>query len=57
MTMRRARRQMSASAERSGAGQGEALTDPGSDEAMRPRHEVKSMGPGLLGAARFLHEL
>ena len=51
MTMRRAMRQMSASAERSGAGQGEALSDPGSDEAMRPRDEAKSTGPGLLGAA------
>lgn len=43
-------RQMSASAERSGAGQGEALSDPGSDEARRPRHEAESTGPGLLGA-------
>ena len=51
MTMRRAMRQMSASAERSGAGQGEALSDPVSDEATRPRHEAKSTGPGLLGAA------
>jgi retron-type reverse transcriptase len=44
-------RQMSASAERSGVGQGEALSDPGSDEAMRPRYEAKSTGPGLLGVA------
>jgi RNA-directed DNA polymerase len=51
MTMRRAVRQMSASAERSGVGQGEALSDPGSDEATRPRHEAKSTGPGLLSAA------
>jgi len=50
MTMRRAVRQMSALAERSGVGQGEALSDPGSDEATRPRHEAKSTGPGLLGA-------
>lgn len=51
MTMRRAQRQMSASAERSGAGQGEALSDPVSDEATRPRQETENMGPGLLGAA------
>ena len=51
MTMRRAMRQMSASAERSGAGQGETLSDPGSDEATRPRPEAKSIGPGLLDAA------
>ena len=36
MTMRRALRQMSAEAERSGVGQGEALSDPGSDEAHGP---------------------
>jgi hypothetical protein len=35
MAMRRAQRQMSDSAERSGAGQGESLSDPGSDEAVR----------------------
>jgi RNA-directed DNA polymerase len=51
MTMRRAMRQMSASAERSGVGQGEALSDPGSDEATRPRPEAKGTGPGLLDAA------
>jgi len=51
MMMRRAMRQMSASAERSGAGQGETLSDPGSDEATRPRHEAESTGPGLLEAA------
>ena len=51
MTMRRALRQMSASAERSGVGQGEALSEPGSDEARRPRHEAKNTGPGLLSAA------
>jgi len=50
MTIRRAMRQMSASAERSGVGQGEALSDPGSDEARRPRHESESTGPGLLQA-------
>ena len=51
MTMRRAMRQMSASAERSGVGQGEALSDPGSDEVTRPRPEAKGTGPGLLDAA------
>ncbi len=50
MTMRRVMRQMSAQAERSGAGQGEALSDPGSDEALRPRHEAEDTGPGLLSA-------
>jgi RNA-directed DNA polymerase len=50
MTMRRVMRQMSASAERSGVGQGEALSGPVSDEARRPRHEAASTGPGLLGA-------
>jgi len=43
-------RQMSVSAERSGVGQGEALSDPGSDEATRPRDEAESTGPGLLQA-------
>jgi RNA-directed DNA polymerase len=50
MTMRREMRQMSAPAERSGVGQSEALSDPVSDEARRPRHEVEDTGPGLLGA-------
>ncbi len=50
MTMRRALRQMSAEAERSGKGQGEALSEPGSDEALRPRHEAEDTGPGLLAA-------
>lgn len=50
MTMRGARRQMSVSAERSGLGQGEALSDLGNDEARRPRHETESTGPGLLVA-------
>ncbi len=50
MTMQRARRQMSAEAERSGVGQGEALSDPGSDEALGPRHEAEDTGPGLLAA-------
>lgn len=50
MTMRRALRQMSAKAERSGKGQGEALSVPVSDEALRPRHEPEDTGPGLLTA-------
>lgn len=41
---------MSAPAERSGRGQGEALSEPGSDEALRPRHEVEDTGAGLLSA-------
>jgi RNA-directed DNA polymerase len=41
-------RQMSAKAERSGKGQGEARSAPSSDEAPRPRHEVEDTGPGLL---------
>ncbi len=48
MTMRRAMRQMSAKAERSGKGQGEALSAPSSDEAPRPRQEAEDTGPGLL---------
>ncbi len=51
MTMRRAMRQMSASAERTGVVQGETLSDPVSDEAKRPRLEATSTGPGLLYAA------
>jgi RNA-directed DNA polymerase len=43
-------RQMSARAERSGNGQGEALSVPVSDEAPRPRHEPEDTGPGLLMA-------
>jgi RNA-directed DNA polymerase len=50
MTMQRVRRQMSAQAERSGKGQGEALSVQGSDEAHGPRHEVEDTGPGLLTA-------
>ena len=50
MTMQRAWRQMSAQAERSGRGQSEAQSDPGSDEALRPRHEAEDTGPGLLRA-------
>ena len=48
MTMRRALRQMSAPAERSGKGQGEALSESDSDEALRPRHGLEDTGPGLL---------
>jgi RNA-directed DNA polymerase len=43
-------RQKSVPAERSGIGRGEALSDPGSDEALRPRSETESTGPGLLEA-------
>jgi hypothetical protein len=50
MTMRRAKRQMSASADRSGVGQGKAFSDPVSDEATRPRPEPKITVPGLLDA-------
>lgn len=50
MAMRRALRQMSAEAERSGGGRGEALSMPGSDEARRPRHESEDTGAGLLHA-------
>ena len=50
MTMRRALRQMSAKAERSGEGQGEALSEPVSDEALRPRPEPEDTGAGLLTA-------
>src|SRR4051812_34697 len=48
--MRRAGRQMSASAERSGRGQGEALSKPDSEEAGRPHLEAENTGPGLLSA-------
>jgi len=41
---------MSASAERSGRGQGEALSKPDSDEARRPHLEAENTGPGLLSA-------
>lgn len=51
MTMRRALRQMSAEAERSGRQQGEALSAPVSDEVLCPRHEPEDTGPGLLSAA------
>ena len=50
MTMRRVLRQMSAPAERPGKGQGEALSDPGSDETLCPRPEAEDTGPGLLSA-------
>ena len=50
MTMRRAMRQMSAEAERSGRQQGEALSAPVSDEVLGPRHEPEDTGPGLLSA-------
>lgn len=50
MVMRRAERQMSAQAERSGKGCGEAVPVPDSDEAQRPRHEAEDTGAGLLQA-------
>jgi len=50
MAMREAPRQMSAQAERPGVRGGEALPDPDSDEADRPRHDTGSTGPGLLFA-------
>lgn len=50
MTMRKALRQMSAEAERSGSGQGEALCASGSDEALRPRLEPEDTGAELLMA-------
>ncbi len=50
MTMRPALRQMPARAGRPGDSQGEALADPGRDEACRPRHEPTGTGPGLLSA-------
>lgn len=43
-------RQMSATAERPGEGRSEALSDPGSDEALRPRLEPEDTGPRLLTA-------
>jgi len=48
--MWKAVRQMPAQAGRSGAGRGEAASEPGSDEAIRPRHGTESTGPGLLTA-------
>lgn len=51
MAMRWAPRQMPAQAGRSGVGGGEAVSDLGSDEARRPRHELQDTGPGLLLAA------
>ncbi|MDR3750879.1 MAG: hypothetical protein P4K94_05270 [Terracidiphilus sp.] len=50
MAMRRALRQMSAEAERSGRQQGEALSVPVSDEVLCPCHEPEDTGPGLLSA-------
>lgn len=50
MAMWEALRQMPARAGRSGEGQGEALSAPGSDEAARPRQGEGNTGPGLLTA-------
>lgn len=49
--MQEARHQMPARAGRSGGRQGEALSEPGSDEATCPRCDAQSTGPGLLEAA------
>ncbi|MDW9618120.1 group II intron reverse transcriptase/maturase, partial [Sinorhizobium meliloti] len=49
--MQEARHQMPARAGRSGRRQGEALSEPGSDEATCPRCDAQSTGPGLLEAA------
>lgn len=51
MAMREAPRQMPARAGRPGVGRGEALPDPSSDEAGRPRHDTQRTGSGLLTAA------
>jgi RNA-directed DNA polymerase len=51
MPMWRASRQMPAQAGRFEEGDGEAVSDSGSDEARRPRHEPGSTGSGLLLAA------
>ena len=50
MTMRRVLRQMSAPAERSVEGQGEALSESGSGETHRPRPEAEDTGSELLNA-------
>ncbi|MQW66162.1 group II intron reverse transcriptase/maturase, partial [Sinorhizobium meliloti] len=49
--MQEARHQMPARAGRSGGRQGEALSEPGSDEATCPSCDAQSTGPGLLEAA------
>jgi RNA-directed DNA polymerase len=51
MSMSKAMRQMSASAERAGVARGEAGRDPVSDEANDPRRGTESTGTGLLMAA------
>jgi RNA-directed DNA polymerase len=51
MPMWRASRQMPAQAGRFEEGHGEAVSDSGSDEARRPRHESESTGSALLLAA------
>lgn len=48
--MREDMRQMPAMAGRSGAGQGEAVSEPGSDESERPRRTTEGTGQGLLEA-------
>jgi len=49
--MRRAMRQMPASAGQSGNAGGEADREPSSDEALRPRDDTGDTGSGLLQAA------
>ncbi len=49
--MSKVRRQMPAQAGRSGEVSGEAVGQPGSDEADGPRHEDQGTGSGLLAAA------
>lgn len=51
MSMRNARRQMSAQAERVGEAHGEAGRAPTRDEANSPRRDTESTGSGLLHAA------
>lgn len=50
MSMQQARRQMPAQAGRVGEARGEAVREPVSDEARRPRHEPESTGLALLQA-------
>ena len=52
MAMRRAVRQMPASAGRIGEGGGEAASGPVSDEARRPRRELGNTGPDLNSSNR-----
>lgn len=51
MSMQKAQRQMPAKAGREAVGQGEAMSDVFSDEAIRPRHATGNTGSALLQAA------